>query len=294
MALKAMLSKEEYDGLSDELKGYYVGKEGKFVLDVVKTDGIGLEDVSGLKSTVEKLRQSEKSLQIELKTAEDALKTAQISHKEFTTKYDGIDADTARSALDKIDEIKNWDGETKVREAVQVAEQRIEQKMQTKLNEVVAQHATIVDGLQNEIADSQSQLQEAIVTSKIIEAISKEGGNVDVLMPHVKNQVKMVKDGHGKWKPEVIKADGTPRIGDSAGNDMTVLQLVGEMKTQETFAGCFLGANSTGTGKQNSSESVTQNKKTGEKKVIPSSDDKAMSKNIDDIASGKTLVNMDE
>ena len=289
MALKAML--DNLDGLSDEIKKEYIAKDGKYILDVIKSDGLGLENVDGLKNTVEKLRASEKTLQTEVKAAEDALKAAQAGHKEFTAKYDGIDPVVAKSALDKIDEIKNWNGETKVKEAVQEAERRIEQKMQTKLDEVVKQHTTKVESLENDLTDSQSQLQEAVVTSKIIEAISKENGNVNVLMPHVRNQVVMIKDSHGTWKPEVQKADGTPRIGDSAGNDMTIAQLVQEMKAQETFAGCFTGVNASGSGKNTSSDAAAQ-KKAGNVKVVNSNDDKAMSLNLEDIAAGKVKVDM--
>lgn len=289
--LKAML--ENLDGLSDELKGHYVEKDGKFILAVTKVDGMSLENVDGLKSTVEKLRASEKSLQTEMKTIEDALKAAQTDHKEFVTKFTGIDPVAAKEALGKIEDIKNWDGETKVREAVQVAEQKVEQRMQTKLDEVVNQHTTKTKELEGNLADSQSQLQEAIVTSKIIEAISKENGNVDVLMPHVRNQVAMVKDSHGKWRPEVQKSDGTPRIGDSAGNDMTITQLVQEMKTQDTFAGCFPGANQSGSGNTGSSETGSH-KKTGGSKTVAVSDTKAMSDNLENIASGETKVDMSQ
>ena len=290
--LKAVL--ENLDGLSDEIKAHYASKDGKFILDVAKTNGLGLENVDGLKSTVEKLRASEKALQTEIKTTEDALKSAQTIHKEYIAKYDGIDAEQARSALSKIDDIKNWNGEEKVKEAVQSAVTQIEQKMQTKLDEVVKQNTTTVESLQNDLADSQSQLQEAIVTTKIVEAISKENGNVDVLMPHVRNQVAMVKDGHGKWKPEVHKADGTPRIGDSVGNDMTITQLVQEMKSQETFAGCFSGANSSGTGKTHSSETGSHRKTQDGAKIIEAADTKGMSQNLEDIATKKVIVNMDE
>lgn len=289
--LKAMLDKEKYDGLDDVIKALYKEKDGKYILDVQKTDGLGLENVDGLKSTVEKLRASEKSLQIESKASEDALKAAQTIHKEFVAKFDGVDPEAAKEALGKIKDIKNWDGETKVKEAVQLAVQQIETKMQTKLDEVVKQNATKVEGLQTELGDSQDQLQEAVVTSKIVEAISKENGNVDVLMPHVRSQVKMIKDVHGKFKPEVQKADGTARIGGSDGADMTIIQLVQEMKGQETFAGCFPGANATGTGKSTSTENTGTNKATNEK-VINVSDTKAISNSLEKIASGEVKVDM--
>ena len=285
--LKAVLN--SLDGLSDEMKEHYVEKDSKFILAVTKVDGLSLENVDGLKNTVSTLRTSEKTLLQEAKVAEDATKALQAKLDETTETYKGIDAEQARSALSKISEIKNWDGETKVKEAVELAVTQIEQKMQTKIDTVVQQHSTEKESLQKELVDSQSQLQNAIVTTKIVEAISKESGNVDVLMPHVKSQVVMIKDAHGKWKPEVQNKDGDPRVNND-GADMSVIQLVQEMKSQDTFAGCFPGANSQGTGKHDSSQSTKQKK--DNVKVVDASDTKAMSQNLDDIASGKVKVDM--
>jgi len=289
MALDAIRS--TLDGLSDDVKEHYTEKDGKFFLNVTKVEGLALENVDGLKSTVEKLRASEKILNAEVKAAEDALKELQRKHKEFQSQYDGIDAEQAKSALSKIDEIKNWDGETKVREAVAVTEQKIKQEMDAKLKDLVKQHTTESEKLQNDLADSQSQLQEAIVVSRIVEAISKEGGNVDVLMPHVKNQVRMSKDSRGTWRPEVVNKEGNPRIGGSDGQDMTILQLVQEMKVQDTFASCFSGVNSTGSG-ANTHSDTGSNKKSSKSKVIAASDKQALSSSLEDIASGKTEVDM--
>jgi DNA-directed RNA polymerase subunit F len=279
MALKAVLN--SLDGVDEVLKEHYIEKDGKFFLDVTKTDGLALENVDGLKNTVEKLRTSEKNLQAEVKTAEDAL-------RDHRNKFKGLDPEAAKSALNKIDEIKNWDGETKVREAVTVAEQ----KAQAKLDDLVSQHNTEKSELNDEIAGMQSQLQDAIVKSKIVEAISKENGNVDVLLPHVRSQVNMVKDGKGQWRPEVVNANGDPRIGGSDGSDMTILQLVQEMKSQDTFAACFTGANQSGSGKKNSSESGTHKESKG--KVIAASDQEGMSASLEDIASGETEVDMSQ
>ncbi len=295
MALKAIISKEKFEALSDEVKEHYTEREGKIYLDVTKVEGLAVENVDGLKSTVEKLRTEKTALIADVKTAETVGDAAVTKFEELKTKFDGIDPVLAKSALSKIDEIKDWDGETKVREAVMLAEQTVQSKMQAKLDEVVTQNTTKVEGLTKELVDSQDQLQEAVVTSKIIEAISKENGNVDVLMPHVRGQVVMVKDAHGRFIPEVQKADGTPRIGDSAGNDMTITQLVQEMKTQDTFAGCFKGVNSTGSGQSGSSEAKETSKKTNESvKSVDASNTVAVSNSLEDIAVGKTIVNMEK
>ncbi|GAG81152.1 unnamed protein product, partial [marine sediment metagenome] len=167
-----------------------------------------------------------------------------------------------------------------------------DRKMQVKMDELVKQNTEKVESLENDLTDSQDQLQDAVVNSRIIKAISDEKGNVDLLIPHVRKNVKMIKDTHGRWMPEVINEKGDPRIGDSQGTPMTIPQLVQEMKTKETFAGAFPGANTSGTGKSGAEEGSHQENK--DKKVINISDNKTVSDSLEDIASGKTLVDMEK
>lgn len=280
--LKAKINKEDFEGLSDEVKGHYKEDGDNYVLDVGSVDGFALENVTGLKSTVEKLRTTEKNLNSELKNVKS-------NYASFQEQFKDIDAEQARNALAKIDEIKDWDGETKVKEAVAVAEKRL----QNQIEQLSSQHKTKVEELEDSLADSQSQLQDAIVNSKIIESITKEGGNINLLMPHVRSQVQMVKDSNGKWKPEVINKDGNMRIGDSQGNPMTITQLVQEMKSQDTFAAAFPGANSSGSGDSGDKGDGKPPKNTSKSKTISSSDRKAVSENLEKIASGEVEVTME-
>ena len=279
MTLKAML--ENLDGLSEELKKEYKEKDGKFILDVDSVDGLVLENVTGLKTTLETLRTNERKLQQDLKNSVEAT-------KQYQKKFEGIDPEAAKTALSKMDEIANWNGDKKIQEAIEANER----KAQAKITELIKQHTEKVELLENDLTDSQSQLQDAIVTSRIIEAISKEGGNVDLLIPHVRAHVNMVKNNNGRWQPEVISDTGDPRIGDSQGNPMTIQQYVVEMKGKKNFAAAFPGANATGTGKTGSEEGSHQ--QTGSPTVIKASDKAAMSKNLADIAKGKVQVNMEE
>ena len=101
----------------------------------------------------------------------------------------------------------------------------------------------------------------------------------------------MIKGSDGKFRPEVVNAEGNPRVGDSDGNPMTILQYVQEMKTQTTFAAGFPGANSSGSGKSGTDDSGKQTQ-TRKGKTIPASDGKALSTGLEDIASGKSTVDM--
>jgi hypothetical protein len=264
MALEAI--RENLDGLTEDEKKHYTEKEGKFCLDVITVNGTSLEDVTGLKKTLEKIRTNERDLTKKLEALQ--------------TKFKDIDPEEARNALGKIDEIKNWDGDRKITEAVEATKR-----------ELAKQHTKIKEQLEEDLTDAQEQLTDALVNTKIVEALQKEQGNIDLLLPHVKRFVRMVRNSEGRFYPEVISENGDPRVGDSDGSPMTVHQLVLEMKTQKTFAAAFPGANATGSGGGSSSESGTQ-KKTGGGKTIAASDGKAMSTNLEDIASGKTVVDM--
>lgn len=252
------------DGLSDAEKQHYTEKDGKFYLSVGPVDGISLENVTGLKKTVETLRSSERKLKTELDTAKSA--------------FEGIDAEAAREALSKMSEIKNWDKDTKVKEAIEANKK-----------ELLKQHEVKVKELTGKLETMTSQLHEAVVTSKIIEALQKEKGNVELLLPHVKTSVKMKEGADGKFYPEVIGEDGSPRVGDAAGNPMSILQRVQEMKTQKTFASAFDGAQSSGSGSAGADRG-TQSVQSGG--VVTAAGGHVRVSNLEDVASGKTKINM--
>jgi hypothetical protein len=281
MALKAKIDKTTHEGLSEDLQKEYTETDGSFILDVTSVDGLALENVTGLKSTVEKLRQTEKDLTNSVKASQQSLEAEKA-------KFAGIDPEQARDLLAKVDDIKNWDGEKKVLEAVKAAEA----KHAAILEELNTKHTDAVTKLQTEVDSSQTQLRDTIVGSKITEAIHSEGGNVTLLLPHVKSHVNMVKNTAGKFVPEVINDEGTPRIGDNQGNPMTIEQYVQELKGNDTFAGAFKGVNSTGPG-HIGSDGTNQNTNNDNTKVIDATDEKAKSKNIENIATGKTTVNME-
>jgi len=258
--------RDSIEELTEAEQGHYEERDGRFYLVVGSVDGVALEDVQGLKTTVETLRATERKLKSSLERIEQ--------------KFEDIDPEEARNAIKKFDEVKNWDGDTKIREAQEAVKR-----------ELVKQHTKQVEELQDELSDTQTQLTDAIVNTKIVEALQAEEGNVELLLPHVKRHVRMVKNSAGKWMPEVTNEANEPRVGDSDGNPMTIVQYIQEMKSQKTFAAAFPGANATGSGVSGSSESGKL-KRTDGSKTIAASDGRAMSASIDDIATGKTKVDM--
>lgn len=292
MSLKAVV--DSIEGMPEDIVAHYKevkDKEGKvkFHLDVTSVDGLALEDVTALKTTLTTLRKSEKTLRKEVEAGENTL-------RKYEAKFEGIDPKSAKEALDKIDDIKNWDGETKVAEAVKVATEKATVDAQARIDKLVADHNEKVTGLDTKLKSSREQLNTALVTTRIVEAISKADGNVDLLMPHVERQMKMVEDDNGKFEPQVVDAKGERRYKDIAtGSYMDQDDLLVEMKDSATYAACFKGTGSSGAGKRGSDNSGDNkpSKKDKDVKHVKSTDQKAMNENIKGIASGKVVVDFE-
>ncbi len=290
MSLKAVVN--SIDGMAEDIVAHYKEKtvDGvkKFYLDVTGVDGLALEDVTALKTTVATLRKSEKTLRKEVESSENVL-------RKHEAKFEGIDPTSARDALGKIDDIKNWDGETKVLEAVKVATEKATVDAQARIDKLVADHNEKVTGLDSKLKSSKEQLNTALVTTKIIEAISKADGNVDLLMPHVERQMKMVEDDNGKFEPQVIDAKDERRYKDiAAGTYMDAGDLLAEMKDSPTYAACFKGTGSSGAGKRGGGDGDSKpSKKEKGVKHIKSTDKEAINANVEGIAKGTVVVDFE-
>ncbi len=291
MALKAIL--ETIEDLAEDIVAHYKEKtvDGvkKYYLDVTSVDGLALEDVTALKTTITTLRKSEKTLRKDVDAGENAL-------RKHEAKFEGIDPAAAKDALGKIDDIQNWDGETKVKEAVKVAKEEADAAAQIRIDKLVIEHNDKVKNLDADLSSSTKQLNTALVTSKIAEAINKEEGNQELLMPHVERQVEMIKGDDGKYSPHVLDVSGDRRITDLTDGKsyMTIPDLVAEMKDNATYAACFKGTGSSGAGKRGSGDGDNKGVAPKDKKVvhIKHDDAEAVSANLEGIANGSVVVDM--
>lgn len=272
------------EGVDETIAKEYKKVGEEFVLQVTKVGGLGLEDVSGLKAATEALRSEKKILEKEVKTSEKALS----DHRE---KFADIDPVTAKEAVEKLKEVADWDGDKKVAEAVKLAVDEANKKSEDRTTELLTAHGEKVTSLTADFDGSQAQLRTALVTSRIVEAIVKEGGNSALLMPHVERQVDMIKGDDGKWISQVLNAKGEPRLGDAATNkNMTIDELIVEMKSDKVYAACFTGAGSTGSGKGPTQKSA-QTPASKDKIIhIKSNDQEAIDANVEGLGNGTVVI----
>lgn len=269
MALKLML--ESLDGLSDEIAKEYVERDGKFYLDWQEVGGLKVEDVSGLKTALEKERKAARENAAKLK------------------RFEGIDdPDAARSALEKLEEFENFDPDKKV-----------EEKMKSREASLLKQHEKERDKIAKRAENAEGQLKKVLVQNAALDALQKAGGRASLMLPHVLGNVRMRQTDSGEYIAEVVDSEGNPRVGDSAGNPMTIPQLVAEMKQSEDFAAGFDGTGATGGGgaggaRQPAKPGSQQSGGGGKKPiVIPASDQSALNANAEKIANGEAVVDFD-
>src|SRR5690606_7665516 len=112
-------------------------------------------------------------------------------------------------------------------------------------------HATQLSNVAKERDALVGQIENLLVDQTAITALSKhklvEGG-VDLIMPHVKKSIKVVKDDKGNHASRVIGPDGQERISMKQGSTdpMTVDELIESMSKTKPFTVAFAGSGASG------------------------------------------------
>lgn len=113
--------------------------------------------------------------------------------------------------------------------------------------EMTAANKAALDAANAKTTALQNQLYTHLVDSEAVAAIAEAKGTVELLMPFLKNQVK-VTDQDGKFIVSVIDAAGEQRYSGVTGSPMTIKELVAEMKANTKYGKLFDSEAAGGTG----------------------------------------------
>lgn len=263
---------ESLDGLHAEIaKEYKQATEGpfagKFVLDVKAGGPLALEDVSGLKRTIQTLRGEKLAIENKAKA------------------FDGLDPTKAREAVETVERWGSMDPEAKAAELLKSKETQLQAKFKLQEDALVKERDGAVKQLDQHIRVS-------ALTSKFASKKPVDGG-IDFLMPHALAQTRTRKGDNGTFVTEVIDADGNVRISPSGSGteQMTLDQLVSEFVTKFPFA--FEGSGATGSGATGGGAGGTSKPPVGaggSVKTISRTDQDSINRNLDGIAKGTIKV----
>lgn len=214
MTLKLNLTAQEWQGLDEGFKSLYEEKDGGYRLSVE-----GVEDTSGLKLTLNKVR----------KEADQAEKRA----KSF---------ESFGKTPEEISELLKKAEEDEVNKATRSGEW---DKLKAQMNE---QHTKALAEKDKVIAALKSRLEQELVDAKAVEAISEKKGVAQLLLPHVRENVRVVENDAGELVVRVMGADKTtPRL-NTKGDYMTIAELVEEMSKSDVFSRAFEPSGNGGSG----------------------------------------------
>jgi hypothetical protein len=218
MPLRATLT--SLDGIDPSLVEHYRQDGDKFVLDVEPSEGFALENITGLKSALQSERGRVRELEQSVK------------------KFDGIDPQAALDALGKLDQIDNWSPDEKMSERMKSREAEISKKFTAEVDAAKAQ------------ADKmRSELEKQLIHNATVDALRNHGGNVDLLLPHVKGQARLEESENG-YRVVVVGDNGEARVSMKSGSvdNMTIDELVETMRVNDSFAPAFSGSGASGGG----------------------------------------------
>ncbi len=232
MALAAILA--SIDSLSEGLKGEYrpasdaevaanPALKGKFLLDVTPTEGFRLGNVDGLNSQVQKLTGDKTKLEGKL------------------AKFGDLNPEDVTAKLEKLGTLEALDPE---KEADKIAQAKVDAALRDQAGKFDTERQSLTGKAQT----YRGALDGVLRRGEAIKAITEAGGSTEALLPHILGNLKFNETDDGKFSVQVVDAEGNPRIGDAAGNPMTLEQLVGEYKTKDAFAPLFDASGKSGGG----------------------------------------------
>lgn len=210
MPLKATLNAEEFEGLHKSIHDDYTkNDDGTYSLTLL-SDYESQEDVKGLKTALDKER--------------DNAKAAGRSLTALKEQYGDIDAE-------KYTELLNAEAKREEDEALKRGEY---DKQLLTVNEKHGEELGKRDKREEYLLGviKASKIDAAVVT-----ALNAMEGDVDLLLPHVKDQMKLVEED-GQFFARVIDEAGTVRV-NGEGKFLTAKELVGEMRDGSKFARGF-------------------------------------------------------
>lgn len=231
MALKAII--DALESVDEGVRNLYRKVDaagdplaGKFVLDVEAVDGYVLAPVEGLKTALS----SERALR---EKAETTLKA-----------FEGVDPAEVRRMQADHARLSTLDPEYH-------ADLIAAEKAETAIADIrldAAARAAAAKQRENRLTD---QIRQLLVTSVATQALTKHGGNVKLLLPHVESRVRITETETGQFVPEILNDQGVARIKDVSGALMSIEDLIVEMRGSPDFGVLFANSGSSGSGAQN-------------------------------------------
>lgn len=230
---------ENLEGVPETHRALYVEKDGKFQLDVT-----GVEDTSGLKSALQKER--------------DTVKAERARAKELEEKFSGIDPEIVRNMMSKLDK----DGE-----AALIAKGEIDQVISKRTEKLKTELQKQVDTANNQTKaerERAGKFMQRVLDNNIRAAATKAGLHthaVDDALFRARSMFTVDDEGNAVQ----LDAEGNIILGKDGKNPFTPLEWLEDMKDKAPH---WFPAGSSGGGAGGSKDPNIGGKKTMRRAVF--------------------------
>ncbi len=189
-----------------------------------------------------------KSLQEERKARKQFEEQSRDLSKRMSA-FEGIDDPAAaREALEKID---SWDPEEKLAEHKKRFETQLQEKYSIETRRLTEKHDQILSETKVALDRRTEQLRRTLFDNEAMRLLDKYGGSTK-LVPNLREMTRIVEDDQGSMKIVIPGPDGEPRLSSNSAEvqDMTMDELIAEMKAADEWGNFFSGSGRHGLGSE--------------------------------------------
>lgn len=181
-----------------------------------------------------------------LKKNRDEQLTENKKLKEQLKAYEGIDVAGVRKA--------QQDAEQKAAEAARKAGD-----WEAREKQLHEKYGTEIKSREERVTTLTGAVDKVLRQNAALAALAGHTDAPELLLPHVLTQLRVVEDPSDPigFRTVVVDAKGNTRIANATGADMTIADLVKEMKANKTFAVAFKGSGASGSGAAGSLSTAT-------------------------------------
>lgn len=215
---------ESLDSVPEKYRGLYAEVDGKFTISDTVKGLVG--DYIGVTSTLAGVRVDKKKVTDE--NAERRLATKAIEDFAQSVGLEVGDEGHLAALQAFVDDLQ---GQIKGGKEIKINLDKINSEWETRFTELGS-------AKDSEITEMRGALSKHLISDAASRALADAKGSIELLLPHVLNQCKVVKEDGGSYRVTVLDAQGDSRF-DGSGGLMGVTDLVNEMKTQDKFGRAF-------------------------------------------------------
>jgi len=230
---------DSLDDVPETYRGLYVEKDGKFVIaDFAKGIVADFNTLQGNLATANNVK----------KKANDEAAKTRIGLKAFTDLLEEMgvevqDDDAAKALKAHIEGLgKNSGDAATIRAELKTQFDKARQTADKTWADKLAAKDT-------DLGAMQGTLSKHLIGSAGAAALAARKGNVKLLMPHIQGSTKVIRGDDGEYRAVVLDGTGNARL-KADGSEMSVDDLVEEMKKSTDFAGAFESEVQSGGGKK--------------------------------------------